>query len=213
MVGDVSDGFDAARVRSAYDAVAERYEAAFGDELDALPVDAGLVDRIGVLASGRLILEAGAGVGPVARRMGAAQVVACDLSAHMLAFAPPAAARAQADVVALPFRSGSFAAAVARYVLQHVRRDLLPLALGELRRVLVDDGHLLVAVHLGDGHVEFDELLHQRFEPICGAFHSRVELGELLTVAGFTVVDESERGPVTGEADTRRLYVLARATR
>lgn len=205
----MADGFPSDRVRNADDAIAARYAATFGNELDELPLDRALVDRLGALAGDGMVLEAGAGVAPVARHLLDCAVVACDLSSEMMAFAPPAAGRVQADIRRLPFRTGSFAAAVARYVLQHVPRADAPLALAELRRVLADGGHLLVAVHLGEGEVEFDELLGQRFKPVVVAFHRRDELHELLSATGFTVVEEATRGPVHHEGNSERLYVVA----
>jgi ubiquinone/menaquinone biosynthesis C-methylase UbiE len=207
----VPDGFQPARIRTAYDTVAARYHAAFGDEIAALELDRELIDRLADIAADGLVLEAGAGVAPVARRLRDSNVIACDLSSRMLSFAPDAAGRVQADICQLPFPASTFAVAVARYVLQHIRRNELPRVLAELRRVMIDGGHLLVAVHLGQGQVELDELLHQQFEPINGAFHQRDEIHLLLDAAGFAIIDEHQRGPVAGEADTQRLYVTARA--
>lgn len=205
----MSPSFEPPRVRAAYDAVATAYDAAFGDELDHLPLDAALVDRLGIHAGPAPILELGAGVAPIARRLRASDVVACDLSRRMLAHAPTAAARVQADARRLPFGPSTFGAAAARYVLQHLERPALPGVVQELRRVLRPDALVLVAVHLGEGEIQLDELLGRRFDPIGGAFHSRAEVCGLLAEGGFEVVEEHERGPVGAEGDSRRLYVLA----
>jgi SAM-dependent methyltransferase len=202
--------FDPQRVRRAYDATAPAYAATFGDELDHLPLDAALVDRLVSAADGP-ILECGAGVGPLARRAPLAHVVAVDLSAEMLARTPATAGRVQADLERLPFCDTAFGAAIARYVLQHIARAQLPAVLAEVRRVLRPGGLLLVAVHLGEGEIELTELLGARFEAIGGAYHSRKEIRTLLTISNFEPLEEHERGPVAGEADSQRLYVLARA--
>lgn len=200
--------FDAGRVRQAYDAVAAAYAGAFGDELDHLPLDAELVDWLAAHTDGA-ILELGAGVAPVSRRLSAHHVVAADLSAQMLAHAPSTASRVRADVRTLPFRDAAFAAATFRYVLQHVPRTDAALVLSEIRRVLQPGGWLLTALHLGEGDVEFSELLGTRFEPVGGALYSREQTRQLLTDGGFEIVQEHERGPVDKEGSTQRLYVLA----
>lgn len=207
----MSPSYDPRRVRAAYDTVAASYDVAFGDELDQLPFDAALVDRLGAEVAGAPILELGAGVAPVARRLRTQQVVACDLSAAMLAHAPTGGPRVQADARRLPFRDGAFGAACLRYVLQHVDREEQPFVVAELRRVLRPGALALVAVHVGDGEVELGELLGHRFEPIGGTFHGNDQLRELLSAGGFAITEEHERGPVAGEADTRRLYVFAAA--
>lgn len=201
--------FDPERVRSAYDAVATPYAAAFGDELDRLPADAALVDRLGAHAGSAPILELGAGVAPVARRLPAAYVVAADLAAGMLAGAPPGTPCVQADARWLPFRDAAFGAACMRYVLQHLPRAAHGAAVGELRRVMSPGALLVVVVHLGDGEVELTELLGHRFAPVGGTYHTRDEVHSLLAGRGFEIAEEHQRSPVAGEADTQRLSVLA----
>lgn len=203
--------FDVRRVQQAYDAVAPAYAGTFGDELDHLPLDAELVDRLAAHTDGP-VLELGAGVAPVARRLSARYVVAADLSAQMLAHAPPTAGRLRADVRGLPFRDAAFAAAAFRYVLQHVSRSEAAPVIREIRRVLRPGAWLLTAVHLGEGEVEFSELLGTRFDPVGGTLHSREQIRSLLADGGFEIVEEHERGPVGDEGNTQRLYVLATRT-
>lgn len=207
----MAGSFDARRIRAAYDTVAAAYDTTFGDELDHLPLDAMLVDELAAAAGPGPILELGAGVGPVARRLRSTHVVACDLSAAMLARCPPPAGRVQADARWLPFQTGAFAGATARYVLQHVARAELTTVVGELRRVLRPGAVLLVAVHLGHGEVELAELLGHTFQPIGGAFHSHEEMRAVLAGCGFVVHDSHVRDPVGSEGDSRRLYVVAAA--
>ncbi|MEZ5217566.1 MAG: class I SAM-dependent methyltransferase [Ilumatobacteraceae bacterium] len=188
------DSFDPSRIGAAYDAMAAAYAAAHGDELDQLAMDARLVDRLGRATDGP-ILEVGAGVAPVARRLGS-RVVAADLSRAMLGWAPVSTPRVQADARRLPFSSGAFGGAVLRDVLRHVpRATTSPRLLAEVRRVLVPGRSVLVAVHLGTGSVEFSELLGVTFEPISGAFHGADELDALLRSTGFEPVAAAERGP------------------
>ncbi|MEZ5258276.1 MAG: methyltransferase domain-containing protein [Ilumatobacteraceae bacterium] len=168
------DSFDPSRIGAAYDAMAAAQAAAYGDELDQLAMDARLVDRLGRATDGP-ILEVGAGVAPVARRLGS-RVVTTDLSRAMLGWAPVSTPRVQADARRLPFSSGAFGGAVASLRAPHVPRHDVAAVLAEVRRVLVPGRSVLVAVHLGTGSVEFSELLGVTFEPISGAFHGADEL-------------------------------------
>ncbi|MGA2548513.1 MAG: methyltransferase domain-containing protein [Burkholderiaceae bacterium] len=101
------------------------------------------------------VLEVACGTGAVTRRLRAylpeeTDLVATDLSAAMLAVAQrrlpeaPNLAWRLADVNALPFESGRFAAAVFQFGLMFVADPKV--ALCELRRVLKDDGLLVMNV-------------------------------------------------------------------
>lgn len=210
------DPFATDAVRAAYDAVADVYADAFGDEIGRLPLDAAML-RAALDGIGRddVVVEVGSGPAPAAEWLGPAQPwLALDLSQQMLAVArsrQPALNATRADVRRLPLRASSVGLVIARYVIQHVPRGDLPGVFAELRRVLRPGGLLLLATHLGTGHVEFTELLGRTFAPVAGAFHTRDEIAALLDGHGFEVVEQRERGPVPGEAETQRLYVVARA--
>jgi SAM-dependent methyltransferase len=87
------------------------------------PLATALVATCPVELAGGRILDAGSGPGAVASRVADAggTVVACDLSPSMIKVQSqrrwPAAV---ADVLALPFRQGSFDAAIAAFLLNHV---------------------------------------------------------------------------------------------
>jgi SAM-dependent methyltransferase len=72
----------------------------------------------------------------------------------------------------LPFESGSVDRIYAGHVLEHISRDDLPRALTELRRVLADDGQMLVvgpdinlAVALNCGQDVLDDIRGRQPEP------------------------------------------------
>jgi SAM-dependent methyltransferase len=98
------------------------------------------------LAPSRL-LEVGCGQGDFAARVArdtGAQVVALDVSPRMVEIASGRGVDARTgDVQALPFADASFDCAVANWMLYHVPD--LDRGLGELARVLTDDGHLVAA--------------------------------------------------------------------
>ncbi len=203
-------------MRSAYDAVALGYATTFGDDLARLPLDRDMIDSAFAAARGDgWMLEAGCGPAPAARYLSdrAPQLLGVDLSGAMLAVAGarnPTLRRAQADIRRLPLRDGCCSLVIAYYSLQHLPRAELGSALVELRRVLGDDGLLVVATHLGDGDVHTDELLGHRISTVAGCLYRREELIGLLTAAGFRPEDERQRGPLPHEHNSQRIYPLAR---
>ncbi|MGI8663815.1 MAG: class I SAM-dependent methyltransferase [Acidimicrobiales bacterium] len=85
------------------------------------PLAAELVARCPIDLRGRTVLDHGAGTGAVSSAASEAQVVAVDNAIGMLldrrASRPPAAI---GDALALPFRSGAFAGAIAAFALNHL---------------------------------------------------------------------------------------------
>jgi SAM-dependent methyltransferase len=107
-----------------------------------------------VEARPRKLLEVGCGMGQFAAAVAErtdADVVATDLSPRMVELASSRGLDARvADVEALPFADAEFDCAAANWMLYHVPH--VDRALGELRRVLEDDG-TLVATTIGAEHM------------------------------------------------------------
>jgi len=107
-----------------------------------------------VEAQPRRLLEVGCGMGQFAAAVAErtdAEVVATDLSPRMVELASPRGLDARvANVEALPFADAEFDCAAANWMLYHVPD--VDRALGELRRVLGDDG-TLVATTIGAEHM------------------------------------------------------------
>jgi ubiquinone/menaquinone biosynthesis C-methylase UbiE len=107
-----------------------------------------------VEARPRRLLEVGCGMGQFAAAVAErtdAEVVATDLSPRMVELASGRGLDAHvADVEALPFADAEFDCAAANWMLYHVPD--VDRALGELRRVLEDDG-TLVATTIGAEHM------------------------------------------------------------
>lgn len=74
-------------------------------------------------------------------------------------------------------------------------------------------GILLLATHLGEGEVYIDEFLGHRIRSMGGALYRRDEIVTLLAEARLGVEIERHRSPLPHEADTRRIYLLARQSR
>lgn len=202
--------------RASYDAVASDYATHLSGELSYKPFDRALLALVVEEAAGRPIADIGCGPGHVAGWLAAQGVraVGIDLSPNMVALADrhhPNAEFRVGDVRSLPAHDGEFAAVVALYSLIHLEPGELRLAADELRRVVIRGGVVLVAFHVGKEvrHVTdwWDHAvdLHFHFlEPDVVAAH--------LEAAGLRVEATLERAPYEQEVDTRRAYLLARAT-
>jgi SAM-dependent methyltransferase len=203
-------------VGAAYEAVADEYAVAFGDDLEQLPLDRSTLDAtVARLRNDQVVLDLGCGPGQVAGYLADRdlRVVGLDLSPRMLALASHRAAPAAfvgGDMRVLPFRDGSFAAVVAFYSVQHVRRDGLGPLVGEMARVVAANGLLVIAAHLGRGEVYVDELLGHTFEPFGGTFFSPQELREALAAQSFVEEVVEQRSPLPHEYPSERVYVIAR---
>ena len=85
----IADGTDArdARVRSSYDAVATTYADQLVDELDGLPFETWLLDRVVAHAAGRPVVEVGSGPGHVTAYLAdrGADATGIDFSPEMVA--------------------------------------------------------------------------------------------------------------------------------
>jgi len=154
-----------ARMAALYDASAPAYERHWAPAL--LRHSRDLVHLLAPATGPRRVLEVAAGTGAllpeligVAGRGGS--VVAVDRSLGMLRRATGAVARAQADALALPVRSGCVDVAVAAFVLFLVpdaRRAAV-----ELHRVLRPGGQLLAATWGGQRSTRADELVLEALE-------------------------------------------------
>jgi ubiquinone/menaquinone biosynthesis C-methylase UbiE len=123
-----------------------------------IPLHDVLLSRVaerGLEGGPRTVLEVGIGPGHGVTQLGGAgrRVVGVDVSPRMLALArtqvakaPAPVSLARATVLGLPFAAGRFDAVVATLVLDVLSDQELPIALGELARVLCPGGRLVLGV-------------------------------------------------------------------
>jgi hypothetical protein len=209
----VSDPFSKERIQAAYDAVAREYEAAFGDDLDRLPLDRRMLNRVRRTTERGLILDVGCGTGSAGSYLSktGARVVGLDLSFGMLRSRRPGQEFpvCQGDMRCLPFADEAFAAVVAYYSVQHVARTEVGSVFAEMVRVLAHGGTLLLATHLGQGEVYTEEFLGHRIASAGGTLYSPLEIADRVSAAGLTIRTAETRGPLEHEHQSQRLYVMA----
>lgn len=210
----VTDPFSAKRVEAAYDVVAEDYQASFGDDLDQLPLDRRMLDQVARSANDGLVLDLGCGTGTAGSYVSSlgARVVGLDLSFGMLRACGSAGGFSfvQGDMRQLPFESGSFAAVVCYYSIQHLRRLELSSVLEEAARVIEPGGTLLLGAHLGEGEVYMHDFLGHRVSEIGGTFYSSDEISQGVAACALHIESTEIRGPLSHEYQSQRLYLLAR---
>ena len=117
------------------------------------------------------------------------RVVGADLSWGMLAQARTRAAGplVQADMHALPFATGHFAAVWCMAALLHLPKAAAPRALAEMRRVLRPAGWLFLSIQEGSGE-GWEQVA--RFGPVERFFarYSPLEAQALVQASGFAVI-------------------------
>ena len=196
------------RTGRSYDAVAEKYEARFLDELRDKRRDRELLDSFAGSVMDPVV-ELGCGPGHIGAfvRARGRTVMGLDLSVVMAGRAHARLDAAVAgDLRALPFADRRVGGLLAFYSLIHLRRSELGAALVELRRVLRPGGRVLVSAHEGRGHVELDELLDEPV-PVAATFFELDELVRAMTAAGLAVLSAERREPYPSKTPTVRLYV------
>ncbi|GAA1917371.1 DUF480 domain-containing protein [Nocardioides marmoribigeumensis] len=207
------------RVRASYAAVAATYADRFTDELDALPFERWLLDRVAAdaMAAGLPVVEAGTGPGHVAAHLAdqGATATGIDLSPAMVEQAAarfPQASYAVGDLRSLmrPRAAAGWGAVVAWYSLIHLTPGELPAALQALVRPLAPGGQLVLAFHAGTGVVHLDRWFDQDVD-LDVVLHEPRAVARALEAAGLTEVTWHLRGPVAGRGEsTERAFVLGR---
>ncbi|MGW6201151.1 DUF480 domain-containing protein [Kribbella sp. NPDC055110] len=215
----IADGADErdARVRSAYDAVATTYADELLDELDAMPFERWLLDRVIAHANGQPIVEVGSGPGHVTAYLAdhGADATGVDLSPEMVAEARRRFPHLTFEVGDLrrlgrPPTSSGWAAVLGWYSLIHLAASELPDAISALTRPLDPGGWLVLALHAGEEISHVDELLGHEVN-LDYVLHDPAYIVSVVEAAGLTDTEWYLRSPITTRAETtRRLYVIGR---
>ena len=205
------------RVRATYGAVAEAYAEHLAAELDDLPFERWLLERIASEATGPVV-EVGSGPGHVTAYLSSvgADAHGLDLTPEMVEVARSRFPDVRYDVGDLrrlmrPESAAGWGAVLAWYSLIHLASSELPAALESLVRPIAPGGLLVVALQAGDDVAHLDEWFGVDGLALDFVRHDPESIVALVEAAGLTDVEWYLRGPVTARGEqTRRLYVLAR---
>jgi SAM-dependent methyltransferase len=173
----------------AFDRIGEHYDEAFPHKDGQLAAGEWLLER---LAPGARVLDAGCGTGiPTARQLIEAghKVTGLDISEEMLRLARrdvPEAEFRYLDIADLDQSLGDFAAVVAFFSLLMLPRAEIPSVLTKIHHLLEPDGYLLLSMVEADLD---DTPIHFLGSPIRVTGYIRDELRQLVTAAGFEVLD------------------------
>ncbi|MBN1680324.1 MAG: methyltransferase domain-containing protein [Anaerolineae bacterium] len=202
-------------LRASYDRVAADYAEHWANELDHKPFDRDLLDRFAARLQGAgSVCDLGCGPGHMANYLYERGVSAfgLDLSAGMVEQAKklfPHINFRQGDMLALDNADASWAGVAAFYSLIHIPRERLPQALGELYRVLVPGGLLLVSYHAGSEVIHLDDWWDKRVS-VDFIFYEQAEMTDFVETVGFTIIENHVREPYTTiEHANPRGYILA----
>ncbi|MEU4289582.1 DUF480 domain-containing protein [Kribbella sp. NPDC026596] len=215
----IADGTDArdARVRSSYDAVATTYADQLVDELDGLPFETWLLDRVVAHAAGRPVVEVGSGPGHVTAYLAdhGADATGIDFSPEMVAEARrrfPDRTFEVGDLRRLgrPPTSSGWSAVLAWYSLIHLAASELADAVAALVRPLDPGGWLVLGLHAGAEIRHVDSFFGQEVDLDFVLYDAASVVGAV-EAAGLVDVEWYLRGPIaTRQETTQRLYVVAR---
>jgi uncharacterized protein YceH (UPF0502 family) len=206
-----------AQVRSSYDAVATVYAAHLVDELQGLPFERWLLDRVLAHAAGQPVVEVGSGPGHVTAYLadGGGDALGIDLAPGMVAEARrrfPGRSFEVGDLRRLtrPATSHGWAAVLGWYSLIHLAASELPAALAALVRPLAPGGWLVLGLHAGAEVRHVGEWFDQEVD-LDVVLHDPAFVVGLVEAAGLVDVEWYLRGPLAARAETtQRLYVVGR---
>jgi uncharacterized protein YceH (UPF0502 family) len=212
-----SDARDA-KVRWSYDAVAAEYAEHLVEELDALPFERWLLDRVVAHAAGGPVVDAGCGPGHITAYLadGGADATGIDVSPGMVEEARlrfPGGRFEVGDLRRLirPATSSAWSAVLGWYSLIHLAGSELPGAVAALVRPLAPGGWLLLALHAGAEVRHLDEWFGREVD-LDVVLHEPADVVAIVEAAGVVDVEWYLRGPMTARGETsQRLYVVGRA--
>ncbi|MBF4162109.1 DUF480 domain-containing protein [Nocardioides sp. CBS4Y-1] len=207
------------RVRGAYDIVAATYTERLVDELDELPFERWLLDRVADDACReRLpVVEVGCGPGHVTAHLHerGADARGLDLSPGMVSEARSRFPDVRYDVGDLrrlmrPEAAPGWGAVLAWYSLIHLAASELPGAVAALARPIAPGGRLVLALHAGTEVRTASSWFDLEIPTLDVVLHEPHEVVRLVEQAGLVEVEWYRRGALAHRGETsERLYLIA----
>jgi ubiquinone/menaquinone biosynthesis C-methylase UbiE len=207
--------------RAVYDVVAGTYVQFAGIDINSAtehPVDRSLLGAFIELIKRqtvRRVADVGCGPGRVASLMADhdLNVLGVDVSPAMLAIASAAHPHidfAEGQLDALPIESGVLAGAVCWYSIIYTPRHRLIEAFGELARVLIPGGSLLLAFQAEGNPLQREDAFGSGL-PLTSYRHSVGDVVGRLEESGFNVSTTVIRAPEMKHETTSQGFVVARS--
>ena len=203
------------RTVASWDAVAASYAESSVDELDRVPLEGWLIDRVPGLASGLPVVDLGCGPGHVAGRLAddVADIVGMDPSPAMLdvarewnpgvTFEPGGL-----DRLLRPRTAAAWGVVIAWYSLIHLAPSELPDAFAAMARTVAPGGYVLTAFHVGNGVRHADEWLGEAVD-LDVVLHDPAAIRAAASSAGLEVAECYVR-TATADESFDRCYLLGR---
>lgn len=202
------------KIIKCYDDVATDYAANRIDELSKKPLDRLLLKQFASVNKDEgLCADFGCGPGQTTKFLfdhGVKQITGVDISSGMIETAQilfPEIRFKTGDLLDLSFESDYFASGIAFYSIVHFNYDQIKTAFSEINRVLKKRGQFLFSYHVGDEIVHFDKA--NNIEVDIDLYYFQTDrIVELISGAGFKIIDAIERRPYEGvEYASRRAYI------
>lgn len=217
----MSDEDHVAAARAVYDRAATRYVQFVGTEISSAtegPIDRSLLVTFVDLIKRHTVLrvaDVGCGPGRVAAFMAehGLNVVGVDVSQAMLTVARTAHPHIEFEegqLDALPIETGVLAGAVCWYSIIYTPPDQLAEAFGELARVLIPGGYLLLGFQAEGEPVHRADAQGTNL-PLTSYRHSMQEVAGWLEDTGFKIYATVLRAPELDGETTSQGFVIARS--
>jgi ubiquinone/menaquinone biosynthesis C-methylase UbiE len=206
--------------RAVYEMAAQSYVQFVGTEIS--PATEAPIDRAVLVAFGELIKErtvgrvvdVGCGPGRVAAFLAehGLDVIGVDVSQAMLAVARTAHPHiefVEGRIDALPIETGALAGVVCWYSIIYTPPDRLAEAFGELTRVLIPGGYLLLAFQAGGGESVHRAQAQGTHLPLTSYRHSVQEVASWLGESGLKIYATIRRAPELEHEATSQGFIIA----
>ena len=198
-------------------AVADRYAEELFGELDRKQYDRELLALFASKVTTDLpVLDLGCGPGHVSAHLAKLGIMmhGIDLAPDMIRVARelnPDLSFEVGDMLDLRLAPQSIGGVILMYSIINLTRSDVPLLFQQLARGMAPGAPLLVGTHSGNGEIREDEIFGEKVEMVATLFTAE-ELSSYAVQAGLTVEVADTRMPYLEEYQSRRAYLLARAT-